>query len=143
CLPTGNAIAGPQENTSIAPTSLTKVYGLSGLRCGWILAAPDLARRMWLLNDLFAATGAHPAERLSVMALDHLEHFRERARALLAANRALLDAFLDSRTDLECLRPPARPVGFPRLPHGRDPQAFFQLLREKTEISVVPASFFE
>ncbi len=143
CFPIGNAIAGAGENPFIVTSSLTKVYGLSGLRCGWILAAPDLARRMWLLNDLFAATGAHPAERLSLKALEHLEQFRERARALLTANRALLDSFLDSRHDLECFRPPAGTVVFPRLPHGRDPEAFFQLLREKHETSVVPGSFFE
>jgi aspartate/methionine/tyrosine aminotransferase len=142
-FPIGNSIAGAKENPFIVTSSLTKVYGLSGLRCGWILAAPDLARRMWLLNDLFAATGAHPAERLSVMALDHLEQFRARARELLAANRALLDTFLDSRRDLECFRPPAGTVIFPRLPHGRDSEAFFQLLREKFETTVVPGSFFE
>ncbi len=143
CFPIGHGIAGAGENPFIVTSSLTKVYGLSGLRCGWILASPDLARRMWLLNDLFAATGAHPAERLSVMALDHLEQFRERARALLAVNRVLLDAFLDSRRDLECFRPPAGTVAFPRLPHGRDPETFFQLLREKYETIVVPGSFFE
>jgi len=143
CFPIGNGIAGAKENPFIVTSSLTKVYGLSGLRCGWILAAPGLARRMWLLNDLFAATGAHPAERLSVTALDHLEKFRERARSLLTANRALLDSFLDSRHDLECFRPPAGTVVFPRLPHSCDPEAFFQLLREKFETSVVPGSFFE
>ena len=146
CFPIGNAIAGVNENPFLVTSSLTKAYGLSGLRCGWILAAPDLARRMWLLNDLFAATGAHPAERLSVMALDHLEQFRERARALLTTNRALLDAFLDSRRDLECFRPPAGTVVFPRLRLGltrRDPEAFFKLLREKYETTVVPGSFFE
>jgi aspartate/methionine/tyrosine aminotransferase len=143
CFPIGNGIAGAKENPFIVTSSLTKVYGLSGLRCGWILAAPGLSRRMWLLNDLFAATGAHPAELLSVTALDHLEQFRERARALLTANRALLDSFLDSRRDLECFRPPAGTVVFPRLPHGRDPEAFFQLLREKYETTVVPGSFFE
>ena len=146
CFPIGNAIAGAKENPFIVTSSLTKVYGLSGLRCGWILAAPDLARRMWLLNDLFAATGAHAAERLSVVALDHLERFRERARALLTANRALLDAFLDSRRDIECFRPPAGTVVFPRLRFGgthRDPEAFFRLLREKYETTVVPGSFFE
>jgi len=143
CFPIGNAIAGAKENPFIVTSSLTKAYGLSGLRCGWILAAPGLARRMWLLNDLFAATGALPAERLSVTALDHLEKFRERARMLLTANRALLESFLDSRRDLECFRPPAGTVIFPRLPHGRDPQAFLQLLREKFETSVVPGSFFE
>ena len=143
CFPIGKSLAGAKENPFIVTSSLTKVYGLSGLRCGWILAAPALARRMWLLNDLFAATGAHPAERLSVMALDHLEKFRERARALLTTNRALLDSFLDSHSDIECFRPPAGTVVFPRLPHGRDPEAFFQLLREKFETSVVPGSFFE
>lgn len=142
CFPIGNSIAGTGKNPFIVTTSLTKVFGLSGLRCGWILAAPELARRMWLLNDLFAATGAHPAERLSVMALDHLQQFRERARALLTANRALLDAFLDSRRDLECFRPPAGTVAFPRLKRGH-PQVFFQLLREKYETTVVPGSFFE
>src|SRR5262249_33990062 len=29
----------------IITSSLTKAYGLSGLRCGWILAEPQLARR--------------------------------------------------------------------------------------------------
>ena len=138
----GESIASAANNPFIVTTSLTKVYGLSGLRCGWILAAPDLAHRMWLLNDLFAATAAHPAERLSVMAFDHFEQFRARARSLLAVNRALLDALLDSRRDLECFRPPAGTVVFPRLTRGK-PQAFFDLLREKYETTVVPGEFFE
>jgi hypothetical protein len=141
-FPIGQSIAA-KENPFVVTNSLTKVYGLSGLRCGWILAAPELARRMWLLNDLFAVTAAHPAERLSVMAFDHLKQFRVRAISLLTANRVFLDAFLDSRRDLECFRPPAGTVVFPRLPHGPDPEAFFRLLLEKYETSVVPGSFFE
>ncbi|MBA3652477.1 MAG: aminotransferase class I/II-fold pyridoxal phosphate-dependent enzyme, partial [Chthoniobacterales bacterium] len=117
-------------------------YGLSGLRCGWILAAPEIARRVWLLNDLFAATAAHPAERMAVTAFDHLGKFQARTRTLLAANRALLDSFLDSRPDLACFRPPAGTIVFPRLEQG-DPDAFFHLLRDKYETSVVPGRFFE
>jgi aspartate/methionine/tyrosine aminotransferase len=142
CFPIGQALAPDGDNPFIVTSSLTKVYGLSGLRCGWVLASPALAKRMWLLNDLFAATGAHAAERMSVMALDHLDQFRERARTLLAANRALLDAFLDSRRDLECFRPPAGTVVFPRLVRG-DPQSFLKLLREKYETTIVPGEFFE
>jgi aspartate/methionine/tyrosine aminotransferase len=128
--------------TFIVTSSLTKAYGLSGLRCGWILAAPEIARRIWRLNDLFAATPAHPAERISVMAFDHLQNFRARTSALLARNRPLLDSFLDSRPDLQCFRPSAGTIVFPRLERG-DPDAFFQLLREKYETSVVPGKFFE
>lgn len=126
----------------IVTTSLTKTYGLSSLRCGWILAPPDLAHRMWRMNDLYAATPAHPAERLAVVAFDHLEQFRARAQNRLTTNRLLLDAFLDSRADLECFRPPGGTIVFPRLTKG-DPAQFFKLLREKYETSVVPGSFFE
>ncbi|MBA3833619.1 MAG: pyridoxal phosphate-dependent aminotransferase [Chthoniobacterales bacterium] len=129
------------ENLSVT-SSLTKTYGLSSLRCGWILADSKLARRIWLLNDLFAATPAHPAEKLSVMAFDHLDRFRDRARGLIETNRTLLNGFLDSRSDLECFRPPAGTVVFPRLTNG-DPDGFLQLLREKYETSVVPGRFFE
>ncbi|HSH39617.1 MAG TPA: pyridoxal phosphate-dependent aminotransferase, partial [Chthoniobacterales bacterium] len=130
------------ENPFIVTNSLTKAYGLSGLRCGWILAPPDVARRIWLLNDLFAANPAHAAERLSVMALDNLAAFRKRTHALLNANRPLLDRFLDARGDLECFRPPVGTVVFPRLKRG-DPEALFKLLREKYETTVVPGRYFE
>jgi aspartate/methionine/tyrosine aminotransferase len=142
CFPIGWSIASVADNPFIVTNSLTKVYGLSGLRCGWVLAAPEPAKRMWLLNDLYGAVAAHAAERMSVIAFDHLAQFRERARALLTANRVVIDAFLDSRSDLECFRPAAGTVFFPRLTHG-DPQAFFQLLRDKYETSVVPGTFFE
>jgi aspartate/methionine/tyrosine aminotransferase len=138
----GQTLATANGNPFLITNSLTKVYGLSGLRCGWVLASPDLARRMWRLNDLFIVNAAHPAERMSVIAFDHLERFRERARTLLATNRGLLDTFLDSREDLECFRPPAGTVVFPRLTHG-DPETFLKLLQQKYETTVVPGKFFE
>ncbi|MEP6976300.1 MAG: pyridoxal phosphate-dependent aminotransferase, partial [Spartobacteria bacterium] len=134
--------AFPLGETFLVTSSLTKAYGLSGLRCGWILAAPELAHRIWRLNDLFAATAAHPAERMSVTAFDHLAQFRERAQRLLSTNRPLVEAFLDARPDLEYFRPTAGSVFFPRLSQG-DPDAFFKLLREKYQTSVVPGAFFE
>jgi aspartate/methionine/tyrosine aminotransferase len=142
CFAIGQTVTHSEDNPFIVTSSLTKVYGLSGLRCGWVLASPELAKRMWLLNDLYGAVAAHAAERMSVIAFDHLEQFRERARALLSRNRVLLDAFLDSRHDLECFRPPAGTVFFPRLIRG-NPEVFLKLLREKYETTVVPGAFFE
>ena len=96
---------------------------------------------MWLLNDLFAASAAHTAERMSVMALDRLHEFRARAQATLQVNRKLLDEFLDRRSDLECvLLLPERSL--PRLMRG-DAENFFQPLRDKYETTVVPGRFFE
>src|SRR5258708_19452399 len=70
----------------IVTSSLTKAYGLSGLRCGWILAAPELAERMWHHNDLFGNIPAHITDRLSVIALAHLYTIRARPKSLLEAH---------------------------------------------------------
>ncbi len=126
----------------IVTSSLTKAYGLSGLRCGWILAEPALATRMWRLLDLFYATAAHPAERLAVAAFRQLDGIARRAEALLRSNRALLDEFLDSQSGLETVRPPFGTVVFPRLKSG-DSGNLCELLREKYQTSVVPGRFFE
>jgi len=125
----------------IVTGSLTKAYGLSGLRCGWILAEPELTRKIWRLGDLFTVTPPHPAERLSVVALDRLERIRERARTLLDRNRALLDRFLDSRPDLLVTRPGFGTVVFPRWAGG-DTTRLCDLLRAKYETTVVPGRFF-
>jgi len=49
---------------------------------------------MWRLNDLFAAVAAHPAELLSVIALENLEQIRQRARRIVDADRVVLAEFL-------------------------------------------------
>lgn len=129
-------------NQFIVTSSLTKAFGLSGLRCGWILAEPELAKRMWLLNDLFAATPVHAGERLSVVALKQLPGIGERAQRRLSKHRELLNQFLDDRHDLEAIRPPFGSIMFPRVKQG-DSEKLCRLLREKYETSVVPGSFFE
>jgi len=129
---------GPEFVTT---SSLTKAFGLSGLRCGWILAEPGLARRIWRLNDLFGVNLAHPAERLSVVALDNLEPIAAGAQALLDANRVLLDRFLDTRGDLSCFRSGFGTVAFPLLKSGRVEELCACAL-ERYETSVVPGGFF-
>jgi len=126
----------------IATGSLTKAYGLSGIRCGWILAEPSLARTMWRLNDLFGNIPAHPAERLSVIALANLDRISARAQALLKKNRVLIDQFLDSRDDLEVVRPRFGTVVAPKVMRGSVEQ-LCKLLREKYETSVAPGRYFD
>ena len=132
-------------NQFVVTCSLTKAFGLSGLRCGWILAEPELAKRMWLLNDLFAATPVHAGERLSVVALKQLPAIAARAQTRLDKHRQLLNQFLDDRDDLEAVRPPLGSIMFPHVNPSIDASSerLCRLLREKYETSVVPGSFFE
>ncbi len=129
----------------VATGSLTKAYGLSGLRCGWIVAPREEARRMWRINDLYGATPVHLGERVSVVALDHLDEIAAAAEDRLTRNRELLDRFLSGREDLEVVRPAAGTIVFPRLAYrdADETERFVSLLRERYETSVVPGRFFE
>ena len=126
----------------VVTSSLTKIYGVSGLRCGWIFAQPDLARRMRLLNNLYAATPVHPAELLSVAAFQHLDLLRDRARRVVEADRILLAAFLDSHPTVRAARTQWGTTSFLRLPEG-DAGPFLTKLRADYETSAVPGRFFE
>jgi aspartate/methionine/tyrosine aminotransferase len=121
--------------------SLTKVYGLSGLRCGWILADPDLTERLWRLNELFSVAQSHPAERLSLMALERLGDVVGDTPALLARNRALANAFFAGRGDLEVAPMVHNVTCFPRLRQG-DGDALNARLRADHDAAIVPGRFF-
>jgi aspartate/methionine/tyrosine aminotransferase len=122
--------------------SLTKAYGLSGLRCGWVLAPAPLAAHMWRLHDIHAGTYAHPAELLSLRAFEVLSQISARMKKMLDTNRALLSDFLRSRDELDYFWPEHGTVAFPRLKNG-NVEALCDLLRHEFQTTVVPGRFFE
>jgi aspartate/methionine/tyrosine aminotransferase len=77
-----------------------------------------------------------------VVALNQLAGIAQRAKTRLDANRETLNQFLDTRDDLEVIRPPFGSIMFPRVRQGTA-ERLCNLLREKYETSVVPGSFFE
>jgi hypothetical protein len=126
----------------VITNSLTKVYGLSGLRCGWILAEPQLAERMWRLNDLFGVNQAHPAERLACIAFANIDEIIGDNPTTLARNRAFFNAFIADRDDLRCMRAEHGITVFPRW-SGGDTERLDGHLRERYDTAVVPGRWFE
>lgn len=128
--------------TFIATNSLTKVYGLNGLRCGWLLAAPEIVERAWRLTELFNNIGVHAAERLGLAAFRSLDAIARRSRALLDANGTALNDFYAAHQELFDARPHAHgTVSFPRL-RGGGVDALCELLITRYDTAVVPGRFF-
>ena len=126
----------------IVTGSLTKVYGLSGLRCGWIFAPPAIASKIWRMNDLFSVNQAHPAERLGVIAFSKLDRIGAESRMLIEGNHAIWREFVPALSKyLECGTPEFGSTTFPRLRAGSAEQ-FCERLRAEYETSVVPGHFF-
>jgi len=126
----------------IIATSLTKAYGLSGLRCGWLLAPAPVARHLWQIHDLHGATYPYPTELLSVTAFEKLAHITNIMKPVLDKNRRLLHDFLSTRDDLDYFWPDHGTIVFPRLRNG-DTEEFCTMLRNDFDTSVVPGRFFE
>ena len=130
-------------NQFMTTSSLTKSYGLSGLRCGWILCNPELAERMRRMNDLFGAVGSVPSDTLAVAAFRQLDRLEARTRAMMQPNSTLVHQFLREHADLlECVVPSRSMIVFPRLKHHADAEPLHDQLRE-FETSIVPGKFFE
>src|SRR3954470_18662650 len=64
--------AAARGDVFITTSSLTKSYGLSSLRAGWVIASPDVSYRVRRARDVVDGTGSIVAERLSVLAFQHL-----------------------------------------------------------------------
>src|SRR5437879_2410284 len=126
----------------VVTSSLTKVYGVSGLRCGWILARPDLAWKMRRLNDLYSATAVYPGELLSVVAFQQLNLLRERARRIVEADCNVLRGFLAQQSGVSAVQTDWGTTSFVKLRHG-SADTFLERLRSEFDTSAVPGRFFE
>src|SRR5438552_13720079 len=140
----------PRTSLHIGPefvvtSSLTKIYGISGLRCGWILARPDLAWKMRRLHDLYSATAVYPGELLSAVAFKHLNLLRDRARRIVQADRKFLRDFLAQQSAISAVWTDWGTTSFVRLSRSRGSNAnsFLERLRAEFDTSAVPGRFFE
>jgi aspartate/methionine/tyrosine aminotransferase len=126
----------------VVTSSLTKVYGVSGLRCGWILVQPDLAWKMRKLNDLYSATPVYPGQLLAVAVFKYLNLLREKARRIVEADRKLLLNFLTNESALSAVWTECGTTSFVQL-LDRNADDFLERLRTKFDTSAVPGRFFE
>jgi aspartate/methionine/tyrosine aminotransferase len=127
----------------ISTSSLTKSYGLSGLRIGWAVASGEIAEEMRRVRDVVDAVGSFPAERLGVLAFRHLEALSARAENILGPNREMVEHFVDTYDEIEWVTPTGGAVAFPRIQGLDDVGPFVRLLRSQYDVGLVPGSFFD
>jgi len=134
--------AAARGDVFLTTSSLTKSYGLSSLRAGWVIASPALSYRVRRARDVVDGTGSIVAERLATLAFEHLDALTARARAILVRNKSVVDACLQSRTELEWV-PSAGTIVFPRIRGVADVTDFADRLMRERRTAVGPGFFFD
>jgi aspartate/methionine/tyrosine aminotransferase len=127
----------------IVTNSLTKSYGLAGLRAGWAIAAPPVAARLRRTRDVIDNAGSAPADRLAALAVSERPRLASRSRSLLSENLKIAREFFASRPELEVAEPPGASVTFPRLRGSADSGWFVHALLDQHGVAVAPGHFFE
>ncbi len=140
----GQVMSATQLDGPIVVTnSLTKSYGLNGLRCGWAIAPPALVNRLWRVRDLVEAVGSAVSDRLSAFAFTQMPRLRERTHAIVTANLELARGFASAQMQLALAAPPSATVLFPQLRGVQDTEAFVRRLAAEYGVAVAPGKYFD
>jgi aspartate/methionine/tyrosine aminotransferase len=130
---------------AISLNTVSKAYGLPGLRVGWLASRdPALIDRIKELKLYTTICSSAPSELLVALALRHGDALVERSRQLVVSNLPVLEAFLQRRDDLfEWVRPSAGPIGFPRVGGIGDVQRWCEATAERANVLLLPGSVYE
>lgn len=129
----------------ISVSSLTKSFGLSTLRCGWIVADPaviTLAATLAARTEFGVSNLSHA---IAAIVLEQPAPFRAYSDGVLQAARPVVERHLAEWRAAELVDgvfPASGCIVFPRLVGIDDTLAFAEQLLEQTGVSVVPGEFF-
>jgi hypothetical protein len=125
--------------------SLSKAYGLPGLRVGWVVAPPGVVQDLWARTDYTTITLPTLSDRLARLALDPAVRPRilDRTRRIIVENRELLSGWLDNRAELFSYRlPEAGAICHVRYDAEVGSTALAEELRDREGVLVVPGDHF-
>ena len=106
-----------RDERAVSLGSVSKSYGLPGLRIGWIATHDDTLRRAVIdLKHYTTICASAPSEQLSALALRHRGELLARNSGIVRRNLGVLDGFFRRHAEVfEWVRPVASPIGFPRV----------------------------
>ncbi len=129
----------------ISMGSMSKAYGLPGLRLGWLATKEKiLLHEILALKDYTTVAGSSTSEFLAELALRHGEKILKHNLALVRSNAELLHDFVKKYHDLfDCKMPQAGCVALLHLKKRADAVNFCADLMEKTKALLVPSACYE
>jgi aspartate/methionine/tyrosine aminotransferase len=108
-LPGGDPFASPARNRGprgISVGTISKPFGLPGLRIGWIAAPADVIAKCWGLRDYVSLSPGKLNDALATLAFKHRDRIVERTHAIVGANIPTAEAWFTEHADLVSWTPP-------------------------------------
>lgn len=129
----------------ITVSSLTKIYGLSTLRCGWIVASPEIIDELRGVTSKFEFNISKLAHAVAAEVLAVHDDFDDYVHRILADTRPIMASALAEMQKaglLEGALPEHGCICFPRAVGVEDSRHLAKWLVDKQGVYVVPGEYF-
>ena len=128
----------------IATGSLSKAYGLPGLRVGWAIADGDLAEAIWSRSDYTTISPGELTDRLAGVALDPTIRPRllHRTRSIISTGLSTLTEWMEETGGFSYRLPDAGALCFARYSADIPSDELAERLRVERSVLIVPGSHF-
>ncbi len=129
----------------LVTNSLSKAYGLPGLRLGWVVGPADVVAELWGRTDYTTISPATLSDALATIALEPNTRARilERTRGIIRANLHLLQDWMVSQEGRFRYRlPDAGAICYMRYDADANSTDFAEKLRTEKGVLVVPGDHF-
>lgn len=129
----------------IATSSLSKAYGLPGLRLGWLVAPADTREEIWSRKDYTSISPAVLSDRLARAALEPGVRSRllDRCRGILTHNLGLMESWASTAPSFRYRAPDAGAICLFAYDEPIKSMELAERLRVEHSVLIVPGSHFD
>ncbi|RWM16227.1 MAG: aminotransferase class I/II-fold pyridoxal phosphate-dependent enzyme [Mesorhizobium sp.] len=132
--------------SAISVCSLSKAFGIPGIRIGWLATRdPELQETFLAAKEQIGICGSVIDEAIARATLERRDAFLASLLPEMARRRDIVQDWIDGETLVDWVRPQGGVVGFPRLDvdAGFDLDRFYTRLLEEHGTYVGPGHWFE
>jgi aspartate/methionine/tyrosine aminotransferase len=108
-VPGGSELPPPVYNlgpAAISVGTLSKPFGLPGLRIGWIAAPAEVIAACWAMRDHVSLSPGKLNDALAVLALEHQDKIVHRNREIIAQNLSRASRWIAENSNILSWTPP-------------------------------------
>lgn len=123
--------------------SVSKSYGLPGLRIGWIVASDHLARRCRIVKENLSTHSSRLCEYLALVAIRNRAHLVKENTGILRKNADIVDAWMTANPEwCTWVRPSGGACGFPKYRLKQSSREVCRDILDRTKVLVAPGWAF-
>lgn len=142
----GETVVEPARNRyekAVSVGTMSKPFGMPGLRIGWFAANVDLANRAWALRDYISLSPSKISDEVTRVAIEHREAIFPRNAAIMAENLAFARTWFAENADLASWSEPrAALLAMMRYTAPVDSTILADRLAKEARVMLAPGSAF-